>query len=232
MGPLGRLRWFGFVCPCHESDVEYNARMGAKALQSLPIQWLRTGDRCQVISVEAVLSLVDDDDDTAHSQHGPSLQVRSQDAKRFVSSTPDAAPIDGETDKYIRKHTARETVLVIPLKDMHVSLVDTEYQSIIQVYVASNHQVVLQFSTIMTQEPSWWYCYSSSRCCQPLPPSPQHVVDDLQAVLDWDSERRADIQDRLERLDAAQRLRDEQQRLVNDADAQQAVVDGAHMAMT
>lgn len=176
MGALSRLKLIGFICPCHESDDEYNARVGANALQHVKISWYRAStvgswENSSIILLDAVLSVVD-----TKQKQGPSLQVYSTDPSRLVNSFVD--------DHYIVEQTKKRTLLRIPLSEIsHVELVDTEYHSEIQVYDAHlNSKLLLQF----TIRPEYSYC------CIP-PPSPHDVANNLQAVLHWDTERRQDL---------------------------------------
>ena len=200
MGPLSRLRLFGFICPCHESDVEYNARVGVNALQGIPIQWYRTSshgswEQTSMIVLDAVMSIVD----TKHD--GPCLQVVCRDASRLVNTFPN--------HEFIQMETPKETLLRIPLAEIAtIDLVETEYHSEIHVHSAQ-HKLLLQFCI----RPKYACCW-----CVP-PPRADIVVTYLQAVLDWDVERRRDVYERNEQRQAAQRLRDERRRLVHDEQA-------------
>ena len=171
MGPLSRLRLFGFLCPCHESDDEYNARMGAAALESLRIQWYRSsleGTTTRV--VDATLHL------SETKMEGPFLNVHSQEYN-----------VDDFTNQDLR----------IPLLEIdRIELVETEYRCEIQ--VLTKDYVLLQFHVL----------------------SPQEIVIHLQAVLHWDQDRRAELE-KLERLQAGERLHEEEQkRLFDDAGIQ------------
>jgi hypothetical protein len=166
MGPLSRLRLFGFLCPCHESDDEYNARMGAAALEFLRIQWYRTVEG-RVISLDATLRIYET------KTEGPCLKITCE-------------------EYHVSDFTTN--ILTIPFKDIDkVELVDTEYRCEIQVY--GKNELLLQFHVH----------------------SPQEVLFHLIAVLWWDQERRAELEEKLGRLQAAERLQEEQKRLCDDA---------------
>lgn len=211
MGPLSRLRLFGLVCPCHESDDEYNARIAFSTLQKVRIHWYRISsqqswEQSSTIMLDAVLSIVD------CNENGPSLQVHSRDPNRLVNT------FSSEHSSYLVEQTNKQVLLRIPLVDIgNVELVDTEYHSEIQVYdVHQKTRLLLQFTLSPKQQGyclDWLCCY----CIRPL--QAETVVHYLQAVIYWDGERRRDTQDRIERHQARQRLRDESRRLVTDAQA-------------
>lgn len=69
LGPLGRLSFFGFLCPCHESDDEYLARLALQSLQGKKVAWFRSTSRS--ISLQyATLHILD-------RSFGPTLQLIS-----------------------------------------------------------------------------------------------------------------------------------------------------------
>lgn len=167
MGPLSRLRLFGFVCPCHESDDEYNARVGAAALESLPIQWYRSDSR--TVSLDATLHLME-------TKSGLFLNIQCA----------EYTTVSDFTNVVLR---------VIPLSEIdRIDLVETEYRCEIQI-VARDHDLLLQFHVV----------------------SPQMVVFHLRAVLHWDQDRRAELEEKLERLQAQERLQEEQKRLFDES---------------
>lgn len=71
LGPIGRLKLFGFFCPCHESDEEHLARVGADNLRSIKVDWRQTDE----LSVTATISVLD-------RPLGPTFQLLCSDPAR------------------------------------------------------------------------------------------------------------------------------------------------------
>lgn len=206
MRPLSKLRVVGFLCPCHESDDEYSARVAVNALRGIPIQWYRESsttswERSSPILLDASLKIVDTQRD------GPCLQVKCRDAASLQIHTFIENP-------QVILQTPRECILRIPFTEMEkIELVETSYHS--EIHILNNNKLLLRFSL---QQPA-----SSSRycCCIPLPPSPLLVVEYLQAILKWNTERQDVIMEKIERRLAALRLREERQRLMKTNDDEQ-----------
>lgn len=212
MGPLSNLRIVGFLCPCHESDEEYHARVAFLALwRGIRIQWYRNAsttswERSATVLLDASLRIVDS---RQQQQEGPFLEVRSNDAHLSVNSFVE--------DSHIVQQTPRETVCRISFTEIgFVELVETAYHSEIHVVSLSN-TVLLRFSVTPKSVP-WYtrYCCCCCCCCRPFL-TPQVVVMHVRAILKWNTQRQEELEERFERRQTAQRLRDERLRLMTDS---------------
>ncbi|KAI2491659.1 hypothetical protein MHU86_22905 [Fragilaria crotonensis] len=165
LGPLGRLSFFGFICPCHESDDEYLARLALQSLQGKKVAWFRSTSRS--ISLQyATLHILD-------RSFGPILQLISNSVSSRCSDEHDEAV---EWERY-QSLMGTKLYVEIPLYridrvECHID--DGEAQHI-HFYEndedGENSQPLLQLS------------------CSDVTDTIEHLA----AILRWDRARRADI---------------------------------------
>ena len=178
---LTNLRIVGLVCPCHESDVEHDARVAVNALQKVPIQWYRTTTHSSwqvhsTILLDATLSIVHD----AHQQqHGPCLQVSSRDANLQLNTFCN--------DEYILQATTRrQTTWRVPLSDIrNIELVETPYHA--EIHIHSSTRLLLKCCLCPPPlQYNWYHCIRNCSCQHAL--TPVIVVEYLQAIQIWNDD--------------------------------------------
>ena len=126
-GPLFRLCWFGFLCPCHESDDEHFARLAVYTIRNMPVQWLVCPEE---ITLLAALTLVDTE------ALGPCLQLICTDEKR--------RDVQAQLNSHGQEVRGAFMALISLQQSQDIKLVD---QNTIQVYgtVNSTPNLLLQF---------------------------------------------------------------------------------------
>ena len=181
LGPLGRLSFFGFLCPCHESDDEYLARIALQSLQGKKVAWFRSTSRS--ISLQyATLHILD-------RSFGPMLQLISNSVPSRRSEEED------ETVEWERYQSLVGTKLCVesPLYriDRIECHVDDGGAQHIHFYVddedGEKSKPLLQLSCVDVRD----------------------TIDQLAAILRWDRARRADIGGSFEDWEAAQFVSEE-----------------------
>lgn len=177
LGPVGRLSFFGFLCPCHESDDEYLARTATRTLQGKKIAWFRSTS--QSISLQyATLHLLD-------RSWGPTLQLISNNAPSRRSDDDDN---EEKADwELFQSSVGTKLCVEIPLYriDRVECCTDDGGAQLIQCYVylddGEKSKPILQLS------------------CGDVKDTIQHLT----AVLSWDRIRRADIDGSFEHWEAS-----------------------------
>ncbi len=179
-GPLTRLRLFGFLCPCHESDDEYSARVACILLESTRVEWFRpivaTNNNSSVelescpwkrLFISSMMIM------WIHSHHNRVCKFIARIRIDWYTRLKIALQLLTTTI-----HKKKTTILQIPLYDIHnIVLHDTPYHSEVHVvygdaqYNNNNHLQKFRVRGMPAQD----------------------VVEHLQALVHWDQERRADI---------------------------------------
>ena len=188
LGPLGRLSFFGFLCPCHESDDEYSARNAMKSLQGKKFAWFRSTP--QSISLQyATLHILD-------RALGPTLQLIS-------NSVPLCRSVDDDEEagwERFQSLAGSKLCVEIPLSriDRVECYTDDGGQDHVQCFVyledVENSKPLLQLRCGDTKD----------------------TIQHLTAVLHWDRIRRADSDGRFDDWDVAQHVSGEKAPLMVD----------------
>jgi hypothetical protein len=199
--------------------VEYNARVAVSALKAVSIQWYRTTtlDSWQTVNstivLDAVLSIVED-------PLGPCLNVVSRDANLQLDKFRD------DNDCFVVQATPRKTVWRVPFSHIHgMEVVETLLHRA-EIHIYSGDTVILKFSPSRPQrsdDAAWLF---SCFCKRTHIITAKTVLEYLQAIQIWNTERLEEIQEALERRNQAQRLRDERLRLLQEqnGEARMAIV--------
>jgi len=143
---VSSLKLWGFLCPCHESEDEYEARFALKELKDLQIQWRRTilekhfedGNEEQVSSqIKNNHNVADDEDDSeniirknisldAHMnvvdypEEGPVLELVCCDPKRFMDHEYNFEKQEGyETSRSLSKCLSTEQECLVHYIPLH-----------------------------------------------------------------------------------------------------------------
>jgi hypothetical protein len=202
LGPLGRLKLFGCLCPCHESDDEFLARRAIGSLQSAKVQWLRVTSQSMSLQ-NAILYLLD-------RPLGPTLQLSSScsnidsNNSNVTTGTNQGSEPD-ESWSHFQTVVGNKRYIEIPLSCIdRVELHQNEHTERIHIYAYdsniannnTNHKTSKLLLQLTTTEPT--------------------TLRDLTTVLHWDRVRRADLESMYEHWESMQRLREEQKRLQDE----------------
>jgi hypothetical protein len=218
----------GLLCPCHESDLEYNARVAVRALEAgVSIQWYRTTTSSlhswqtvnSTIVLDAVLSIVED-------PLGPCLNIV---VRRDANSLQlDKTFHRDDKERFVvQATTPRKTVWRVPFSHIHgMELVETLYRAEIQ--ISSGDTVIMKFAPSPPSRDGWFF---GSCCGKRTHITASTVLEYLRAIQIWNTERLEEIQEALERRNRAQRLRDERLRLLREQNDEAAAAAAARMAI-
>lgn len=203
MTTLLRLQLFGFICPCHESDAENAARVGASWLRKVQIEWLRTAQKpgtkeTFVVSLDATLALID-------RPLGPALQVCcvDTDRKNYAFASLGVPEIE----------TGERLLMEIPLHKINCAqLHETEYHAEIRVFGGSGEEegkgsILLQFQN-----------HSHRGYCCTFGAATEELSEHLNAVVAWNRFRMELSQEDHQHMESMRRLKEEKERLMNEAD--------------
>lgn len=203
IGPLLRLKLFGFLCPCYESDEEHAARVAAWRLNNIDIEWFRTAikpgskESSAEVSLEAFIRLVD-------RPLGPALEVLSCDPVRKTYSLVSLPEPEMESQGRLS--------MDVPLSRMErVCLGDDDeycYDGEIQIR-GSKPSMLLRFAPSNTDKTCLFAVAS------------EEVATNLGAVVAWDRTRRQVQEEETNRKEAMERLREEKERLMMEDEPQQ-----------
>jgi adenosyl cobinamide kinase/adenosyl cobinamide phosphate guanylyltransferase len=231
-GPLAKLKIFGCLCPCHESDEEYQARIASEKLtraQDWMVQGVWMAQQQEVADGDtgtqetwsnAILRLVDlpDQDEAAIEI------VKCEEAQVGAPMTP----VNEQEERLQETGLGHEDTKIFSLSNIsQVTLVESDtggseicvWRDAVNVEGSDSERptLLLRFQLEFNDD-KYTAWYNGVCCCfqEDTSMTPAEFVVLLNDVLYWNSQRLIEKQENYERQHAAMRLREERQRLLQE----------------